>query len=121
MSSADVFPSCHALNLSARQNKSDIFANSVYPDETARNRPSHQDLHSLPFCLVGVVAVVVLVVVVLNFRLKILFASMDMSKFKNEIVQKLKGKRVKGSHYANRIIVLCIKSRIGIQGEASRL
>ena len=26
------------------------FANSVDPDETALNEPSHQDLHCLPFC-----------------------------------------------------------------------
>ena len=28
-----------------------IYVNSVDPDETARNEPSHQDLHCLPFCL----------------------------------------------------------------------
>ena len=27
----------------------DIFANSVAPDETDHNEPSHQDLHCLPF------------------------------------------------------------------------
>ena len=31
------------------QNKS--FANSVDPDETAHDEPSHQDLLCLPFCL----------------------------------------------------------------------
>ena len=30
------------------QNK--IFANSVDPNETVHNEPSHQDLHCLPLC-----------------------------------------------------------------------
>ena len=34
--------------LSALQTKTDNFANSVDPDETAHNEPSHQDLHCLP-------------------------------------------------------------------------
>ena len=33
------------LTLSALQTKPDTCANSVDPDETARNEPSHQDLH----------------------------------------------------------------------------
>ena len=37
------------LTPSARQTKTDTCANSVDPDETARNEPSHQDLHCLPF------------------------------------------------------------------------
>ena len=28
----------------------DTYANSVDPDETARNEPSHQDIYCLPFC-----------------------------------------------------------------------
>ena len=27
-----------------------VFANSVDPDETAQNEPSHRDLYCLPFC-----------------------------------------------------------------------
>ena len=38
------------LTLSALQTKIDSFANSVDPDETAHNEPSHLDLHCLPFC-----------------------------------------------------------------------
>ena len=38
------------LTLSTLQTKTDAFANSVDPDETACNEPSHQDLHCLPFC-----------------------------------------------------------------------
>ena len=37
------------LTLSTWQTKTFTFANSVDPDETARNEPSHQDLHCLPF------------------------------------------------------------------------
>ena len=32
------------------QTKTDTCANSVDPDEMACNKPSHQDLHCLPFC-----------------------------------------------------------------------
>ena len=32
------------------QTKTDICANSIDPDETAHNEPSHQDLHFLSFC-----------------------------------------------------------------------
>ena len=42
--------------------------NSADPDETAHNEPSHLDLHCLPFF--G-----------FDFKLKPLFASVDMSKF----------------------------------------
>ena len=38
------------LALSAWQTKTDSFAKSVDPDETAHNEPSHQDLCCLPFC-----------------------------------------------------------------------
>ena len=37
------------LTLSALLTKT-ILANSVDPDETAHNEPSHQDLHCLAFC-----------------------------------------------------------------------
>ena len=49
---------CHAskivnvtyiLTLSTLYTKTDAFANSVEPDETAHNEPSHQDLHCLQF------------------------------------------------------------------------
>ena len=40
----------HILTISFLQTNTDIFANSEDPDETARNEPSHQDLHYLPFC-----------------------------------------------------------------------
>ena len=36
--------------LSSPQTKTDNFANSVDPDEMASNKPSHLDLHCLPFC-----------------------------------------------------------------------
>ena len=32
------------------QSKTDTLANSADPEETARNEPSLQDLHCLPFC-----------------------------------------------------------------------
>ena len=38
------------LTLETLQTKTDNFANSVAPDETARNEPSHLELHCLPFC-----------------------------------------------------------------------
>ena len=37
------------LTLSSLQTNMDTFVNSVDPDETAHNEPSHQDLHCLPF------------------------------------------------------------------------
>ena len=40
------------LTLSACQTKTDTCANSIDPDETARNEPSHQDLHCLPLFLI---------------------------------------------------------------------
>ena len=39
-----------SLTVSARQIKTDVWGNSVDPDETARHEPSHQDLHCLQFC-----------------------------------------------------------------------
>ena len=51
------------------QTKTSTFAKSADPDEMARNEPSHQDLHCLPFCF--------------NFTLEPLFASGDKSKFKD--------------------------------------
>ena len=39
-----------SLTLATLQTKIDPFANSVDQDETAHNKPSHQDLHCLPFC-----------------------------------------------------------------------
>ena len=38
------------LTLLALQSNSDTFANSADRDETARNEPSHQDLHRLSLC-----------------------------------------------------------------------
>ena len=38
------------LTLSDRQTKTDTFANSLDPDETACNEPSHQGLQCLSFC-----------------------------------------------------------------------
>ena len=38
------------LTLSAQQTKTDTRAISADPDKTARDEPSHQDLHCLPFC-----------------------------------------------------------------------
>ena len=38
------------LTFSALQTKTDICANSVDPDTTVRDEPSHQGLHGLPFC-----------------------------------------------------------------------
>ena len=37
------------LTLSSLQTKTSILANSVDPDERARNEPSYQDLHWLSF------------------------------------------------------------------------
>ena len=51
--------------------KTDTFSNNVEPDETARDEPSHQDLHCLLVCFF------------IDFILKPLFASMDMSKYKD--------------------------------------
>ena len=59
------------LTLSTLQTKTDAFANSVDPDETACNEPSHQDLHCLPFCFFGVL-------------LAHPFATVDMSSSKLE-------------------------------------
>ena len=42
-----VFPT--NLTLSSLQTNTDTFANSADLDETARNEPSHVDLHYLPF------------------------------------------------------------------------
>ena len=41
---------CVFLTLSAMSTKTDTFANSVDPAETAHNEPSYQDLHDLPAC-----------------------------------------------------------------------
>ena len=38
------------LILPSVQSDTDTFAIGANPDETARNEPVHQDLHSLPFC-----------------------------------------------------------------------
>ena len=38
------------LTFSAWQTKTDTCANSVDPDEMARNEPSHLDVHCLTFC-----------------------------------------------------------------------
>ena len=56
------------------QTKTDTCANSVDLDDTARHEPCHLDLHCLP--------VVVVVVLLFYFRMKHLFASVGMSKFK---------------------------------------
>ena len=39
------------LTRSTHQIKTDIFANSVVPAETARDEPSHHDLHYLPLTM----------------------------------------------------------------------
>ena len=36
-----------SLTVSGRQIETDVCGNSVDPDETSRNEPSHQDLHCL--------------------------------------------------------------------------
>ena len=42
---------CLNADIEAAISEKDIrFANSVDPDETAHNEPSHLDLHCLPFC-----------------------------------------------------------------------
>ena len=58
------------LTFSAQQTKPNICANSVDPDETARNEPSHQELHFFS-------------ILVLICRLKPLFTPVDKSKFKD--------------------------------------
>ena len=60
---------CIYDHLLTRQPKTDNYANSVDPDEMACNEPSHQDPRCLPFCF--------------NFSPKLLFALVDMPKFKN--------------------------------------
>ena len=57
------------LTLSSLQNNAYTFANGVDPDETARNEPSHLDLHCFAILL-------------LIFWLKSLFATMDATKFR---------------------------------------
>ena len=54
--------------LTAWQTNTYTFVNSVDPDETARNEPSHQELHCLPLYF--------------GFWLAPPFATVDMSKFK---------------------------------------
>ena len=61
------------LTLSSLQTKTNTFANSVGPDETSHNEPSHPDLHCLPFSFVYVLTTLSLL--------------MDMSKSKDERVQ----------------------------------
>ena len=55
------------ITLEALHAKPGTSANSVEPDETARNEPSHQDLHYLPVCF--------------DYWLTYLFITMDMSRF----------------------------------------
>ena len=76
-----LFPVCQfcmviTMSTLARQTKTDTCANSVDPDETTRNEPSHQALHCLPFCFFFF----------FYFRLNPIFVSVDMSKFKDESV-----------------------------------
>ena len=40
------------LTLSALNTKTDALSNSVDPDETAHNEPSHLDIHCLPMFLI---------------------------------------------------------------------
>ena len=49
------------------------------PDETARNESSHQDLHCSPFCC--------FFFPFFQFRLKLLFSTMDLSKYTDGTVQ----------------------------------
>ena len=58
------YPFMHSI-----QTNTGTFANSVDPDETARDEPSHLDLHYLPY--------------VIDFLLKCLFATTDVSKFRD--------------------------------------
>ena len=53
------------------QTKTNSFANKVDPDETARNEPSHLDLHCLPLCWFGYM-----------YSWLSLLAIMKLSKFK---------------------------------------
>ena len=70
----------------ADQNKS--FENSADPDEMAHNEPSHQDLHCSAVCL--------------DFRLRPLFGTMVLTRFKDGRVHfrdtGLKVLKVKKSH-----------------------
>ena len=43
------WPQPSPLTLPARETKADTYANSVDPDDTDLNEPSHLDLHCLPF------------------------------------------------------------------------
>ena len=57
----------YSLTPSSLQTNVHIFKNSADPDETARNKPSHQDLQCLPICY--------------WFLTKSLIATMDVTKF----------------------------------------
>ena len=60
------------LTLSTLKTKADTYANSVDPDETAHNEPSHQDLYCLQLCV--------------DFLMISLLATMDMPKFNDRKV-----------------------------------
>ena len=44
-------PNTHYFNPFSPTDRNNVFANSVDPDETAHNEPSHQDIRCLPFCI----------------------------------------------------------------------
>ena len=71
------------------QTKPDAFANSVDPDEMARNEPSNQDLHSLSACF--------------DFWLASLFAIMEKS-FHKLRVERVNQIIIKASLSAGRIV-----------------
>ena len=87
------------LTITTWQTKTDTSANRVDPDEMTRNKPSYQDLHCLPYCL--------------DFRRKTLFASMDISKFKDGIVH-FRNRGVKG---LRKVTSLLLKRRMERLGE----
>ena len=72
----------YLVTLSALQTNTDIFSNSVYPDEMAHREPSHLDVHCLPFCFCFVFCCFFFVFCFVFFT-DILFAMMGMPKLKD--------------------------------------
>ena len=75
-----------------------FLANSVDPDETAHNEPSHQDLHCLPIGF--------------DFCLRPLFRTMVLTRFKDVMVhlRKIMDERVKCHYVFSLTYILIISS-----------
>ena len=53
------------VTLSSLQTETDNCANSVEPDETARDELSHQDLHCLPFCFITIIIIIIIIIFII--------------------------------------------------------